>query len=221
MRVVASTRLDARAGDDVEAVLCVVRVVRAGVVLERLDPLVAADRPDRAPEKIAEHDDEVRRDALRLAVQLLRLVDGGRDRIAGVVRDRGDPPREVVAHRLVLLRRDRPLGLATGDVQEDARVVAALAPRRRARPVDADVTERGHAVRLGERRQEAFAPKPLVDPDPAVETLRAVVGEDEDDRVLVGVLEQLPDEPVDVPVVVEDRVLVRRSPARACGAPDP
>ena len=36
-----------------------------------------------------------------------------------------------------------------------------------------------------------------------------MVGEDEHDRVLVGVLEQLPDEPVDVPVVVEDRVFVR------------
>ena len=32
---------------------------------------------------------------------------------------------------------------------------------------------------------------------------------DEDDRVVVGVLEELPDQPVDVAVVVEDRVLVR------------
>jgi hypothetical protein len=36
-----------------------------------------------------------------------------------------------------------------------------------------------------------------------------VVGDDEDDGVLVGVLEQPPDEPVDVAVVVEDGRLVR------------
>ncbi len=36
-----------------------------------------------------------------------------------------------------------------------------------------------------------------------------MVGEHEDDGVVVGVLEELPDEPVDVTVVVEDRALVR------------
>ena len=65
-------------------------------------------------------------------------------------------------------------------------------PRRRLRPVDPDVPERGDAVRLGERREQPLATKPFVDPDPAVEPLRAVVGEDEDDRVLVRVLEELP-----------------------------
>ena len=184
-------RLDSRAGDDVETVLGVVRVVGARVVLERLDPLVAADRPDRAPEEITEDDDEIGRDALRIAVELLGRVDRGRDRVPGVVRDRRDPAREVVAHGLVLLRCDRPLRLAPGDVEEDARVVAALAPRRRSRPVDADVAQRRHAVRLGEGREQPLAPEPLVDADAAVEPLRAVVGEDEDDGVVVRVLEQL------------------------------
>ena len=149
------------------------------------------------------------RDALRLAVQLLRLVDRGRDRVARVVRDLRDPAGEVVADGLVLLRRDRPLGLAAGDVQEDARVVAALPPRRRPRPVDADVAQRGDAVRLGERREQPLATEPFVDADPAVEPLRAVVGEDEDDGVLVRVLEELREQAVDVAVVVEDRGLVR------------
>ena len=114
-----------------------------------------------------------------------------------------------------------PSGSRPCDVQEDARVVAALPPRRGLRPVDADVPERGDAVRLGERRQQALAAQPLVDPDATVEPLRAVVGEDEDDRVVVGMLEQPGDQPVDVAVVVEDRVLVLRSRARAFGAPDP
>ena len=89
-------RLDPRPGKDIQPVLGVVRVVRTGVVLERLDALVASDRPDRAPEEVAEHDDEVGGDALRVAVQLLRLEHGGGDRVAGVVRDLGDTPRQVV-----------------------------------------------------------------------------------------------------------------------------
>ena len=115
----------------------------------------------------------------------------------------------VGAHRFVLLRRDHSLGLAALHVQEDAGVVAASPPRRRLGPVDADVSQRGQALRLGERGQQALAAQPLVDPDPAVEPLRAVVGEDEDHRLVVGVLEQAADQPVDVAVVIEDGVLVR------------
>ena len=156
-----------------------------------------------------------------LAVQLLGLVDPRRDRVPSVVRDLRDAPREIVAHGLVLVRRDHALRLAALHVQEDARVVATLPPRRRLRPVDADVPERRDAVGLGERRQQALAAEPLVDPDATVEPLRAVVGDDEDDRVLVGMLEEPGDQPVDVAVVVEDRVLVLGSPARACGARGP
>ena len=57
--------------------------------------------------------------------------------------------------------------------------------------------------------EQALAAEPLVDADAAVHALRAVVGDDEDRRVVVGVLEQAADQPVDVAVVVEDRVLVR------------
>src|SRR6187200_1303419 len=116
MRIVPAGRVDARSRDDVEPVLGVVRVVRASVVLERLDALVAADRPDRAPEEVTEDDDEVRRDSLRLAIELLGLVDGSGNRVPRVVRDRGDATRQVVADVLVLLGRDRPLRLASGDI---------------------------------------------------------------------------------------------------------
>src|SRR4026209_1290754 len=103
MRVVPAGRVDARSRDDGEPVLGVVRVVGPGVVLERLDALVAADRPDRAPEEVAEDDDEVQRDPLRLAVQPLGLVDGSWNRVPGVVRDRGNATREIVADVFVLL----------------------------------------------------------------------------------------------------------------------
>ena len=53
-------------------VLRVVRVVGAGVVLEGVDALVAADRADGAPEEVAEVDDQVGRDAVDLGVDLLR-----------------------------------------------------------------------------------------------------------------------------------------------------
>ena len=50
---------DTRAGGHEEPVLCMVRVVGAGVVLEGVDTFAAAYRADRAPEEIAEVDDEI------------------------------------------------------------------------------------------------------------------------------------------------------------------
>ena len=44
-------------------------VVGARVVLERLDAFVTADGSDRTPVEVAEDDDEVRGDALRVAVE--------------------------------------------------------------------------------------------------------------------------------------------------------
>ena len=103
---------------------------------------------DRAPEQVAEVDDQVGRDAVHLGVDLLGLVDLRRDRVAVLVGDRLQPALELVAHALVVLGRDRALRLAAADVEEDARVVAALAPGRRARPVDPDVLERGALLGL-------------------------------------------------------------------------
>ena len=213
--------LDARRDEDEDPLLRVVRVVGAGVVLERVDPLVAADGADGAPEQVAEVDDQVGRDAVHLGVDLLREVDLRRDRVPVLVRNRLQPPLEVGAHALVVLGRDRALRLAVAHVEEDPRVVAALAPRRRARPVDADVGERRAALGLAHGLQQALAAEPLVDADAAVHALRAVVGDDEDRRLVVGVLEQTADQPVDMAVVVEDRVLVRAAGERACGARGP
>ena len=104
----AGRRLDARAGHDQEAVLGVVGVVGAGVVLERVDALVAADRADRAPREVAEVDDEVGRDAVDLLVESSGLKTACR---AGrrLVRDRREPLGQLVAHALVVLRRDDAL----------------------------------------------------------------------------------------------------------------
>ena len=154
-------------------------------------------------------DDQVGRDALHLRIDALRHVHAGRHGLAVLVGDRREALRQVVAHALVVLRRDRALGLAAGDVEEDARVVAALAPGGRLRPVDAGLAERHDRVGLGEQAEEALPAQPLVDADPAVHPLPAVVRHDEDRRVLVGALEDAPHEPVHVLVVVEDRVLER------------
>ena len=99
-----------------------------------------------------------------------------------------------------------PSGSRPAHVQEDPRVVAAVAPRRRL-PVDADVRQPLGALRLARRREQALAAQPLVDADPAVHPLRTVVGDDEHGRVVVGVGEQLGEQAVEVDVVVEDRRL--------------
>ncbi len=50
-----------------------------------------------------------------------------------------------------------PVGLAPLDVEEDARVVAAVSPRGRVRPVDAELVRQADAVRLRLERQQALA----------------------------------------------------------------
>ena len=134
-----------------------VGVVGAGVVLEGVDALLAADRADRAPGEVVEVDEQVGRDAVHLLVDLLRLVDARGERLAVRARDRRQPLGELVADALEVLRLDRALGLAAADVEEDAAVVAALAPGGRAAPVDADVAQRRDAVRLARGLQQALA----------------------------------------------------------------
>jgi hypothetical protein len=107
----------------------------------------------------------------------------------------------------ILLRLDDALRLPALDVQEDAGVVAALAPGDRPRPVDAHLPQRRHALRLGKRREQSLPAEPFVDPDPAVEALGSVVRDDEHDGLVIRVLEQPRDQAVEVLVVVEDRVL--------------
>ena len=58
------------------------------------------------------------------------------------------------------------------------------------------------------RREQALLAEPFVDADSPVHALRAVVGDDEHDGVLVRVLEEAGHEAVDVAVVVEDGALV-------------
>ena len=112
-------------------------------------------------------------------------------------------------HALVVLRLDRALGLASREVQEEPAVVPALAPRGRSRPVDHVRLERRRLGRLLLQHEVALAAEPLVHADPAVDPLRAVVGHDENGRVVVDFGQQARDLLVEPPVVREHRVLVR------------
>src|SRR5262245_60299368 len=63
----AQRRVGAGRREDEDAVPVVVRLVRPGVVLERVDA-AHANRADRAPVEVAEVDDQVGRDAVHRAV---------------------------------------------------------------------------------------------------------------------------------------------------------
>ena len=80
-------------GQDQEAVLGVIGIVGPGVVVERVDALVAADRADCPPVEVAEVDDEVGGDAVHLSVDVLRPEDLRVDRVSVLVRDSGECPR--------------------------------------------------------------------------------------------------------------------------------
>ena len=142
-----------------------------------------------------------------LRIDLLREVHDSADVPALLVGDRGEPCSQVAANPLVVLGVDDALGLPALDVEDDAGVVAALAPGHRTGPVDPTRASGVAAVGLVAKREQPFPPEPFVDPDAAVDALGAVIGDDEDDGVLVGVCEQAADELVDVAVVVEDGVL--------------
>ena len=61
-------------------------------------------------------------------------------------------------------------------------------------------------ARLAHGLEQALAAQPLVDADAALHPLGAVIRDDQHDRLLVGVLEQAGDQPIEVAQVVEDRV---------------
>jgi hypothetical protein len=131
----------------------VVRIVRPGVVFEGVDSLVAADGADTAPEEVAEVDDQVWGDALHLPVQLLRAVDARADRASSIVWNCRDPGGEIVPDPLVVRRAHDTFRLPPAHVQEHARVVAALAPGDRVRPVDSHVSECAADLGLAARRE--------------------------------------------------------------------
>jgi hypothetical protein len=204
----------------------VVRIVRAGVVLGRMDAVGAPDRSDGAPREVGEIDEQVGCNAVLLVVDVLGAKDARPERLAVGAAERSQLVGELRADALVVLRRNRALGLAVAHVEEDPPVVAAVAPGGRRAPVDARLGERHRGVGLRQRAQIALAAQPFVDADPALHPLRAVVGGDEDRGVVVRMLEQRADELVDVTVVVEDRVGVRTVgvevlPERVVHAVDP
>src|SRR5208337_3511822 len=112
-----------------------------GVVVEGIQA-AASHTADRPPTQIAEINDQVRRDAVHLAVQLLGSI-GARTDVAPVrVFNRRDGGNQLGAYALVVGRRDDPLRLAPPDVQEETPVIAAVPPSTRGAPINQFRTDR-------------------------------------------------------------------------------
>ena len=185
-----------------------------GVVLPDVERRVA-DAADRPPGQAAEVDDQVGRHVADRPVDLLRLEDERAERPALGVGRGLEPGLELVAEPLVVGRLDRAVGLAPLHVEEDAGVVAPLAPDAGLVPVDVELGERRDLLGVPVQDQQALADEPLVDAEAAVEPPRAVVGDDQDDRVVVEQLQEAADLLVEVAVVVADRRRGRGCRARA------
>ena len=107
----------------------VVRLVRAGIVLEGVDR-PDADRPDRAPIEIAEVDDQVGRHAVDDAVDLLGAVCLGADVPALRIRDRGDLFGDLASHMAAeevpgVLLANRPVTRVDASLRDIAPTVLA------------------------------------------------------------------------------------------------
>ena len=189
--------------------LGVVGVVGPGVVLGG-PARPEAELAHRAPREVAEVQDQVGRHALDLAVDLLGPEGVGAERPPIGAAERFDLGRQVAPHGLVVARGDLSGGLAPGDVHREAAVVAALAPRPRPVPVDAALLQR-HRLRarrrVGVHAEIAVLDQPLVDAQAALHRLAAMVRDHQHHRLGRHQVQQPADQPVDMDVVVVDRVL--------------
>ncbi len=116
---------------------------------------------------------------------------------------------QLVAGRLVLVGFDQPVRLAALDVDEQPAVVAARAPGGGLGPVDLELFQAGGLRRRFQQDEVALLDEPLVERDPAVHALGAVVGDDDDVGVGGDDFQEFADLAVDVLVVVGDDRLIR------------
>ena len=124
-----------------------VGVVGARVVLEGVNA-VQADGPHRAPGQVPQVHDQVGRDVVHLAVDLLGLAHHRAHASALVVGQGGQFGRQFLAHGFVVRGVDNALGLAAFDVDVHARVVSPRGPGHGARPVHGHLLQGHHAVRI-------------------------------------------------------------------------
>src|SRR5678809_123074 len=115
--------------------LGMVGVIRAGVVVEDVHGRIS-HRARAAPVQVPQIYDKVGRDAAALAINLLGVERARTDGLPIFVAERLDLCGQLGAHTRRVGRRNGAFLFAALDVQKDARVVAAVTPRRRARPVD-------------------------------------------------------------------------------------
>src|SRR5579885_3190303 len=192
---------------DDDAKLRVVAVIGANIVLKGVDRAVT-DGADGTPVEVAEIDDQVGRNAVAFLIDFLRLVDGGADVDAVGINNSLEFRLQFVAQGLNLVRPDNALRLASLNVEEDTRVVAAIAPDLRLAPVNLALINGRQLRRLRFQRQVALADEPLVDANAAIHLLGAMIGDDEDGGVFqVHQLQNLPDLAINVAVVVVNAVV--------------
>ncbi len=109
-------------------------------------------------------------------------------------------------HLFIVLGQHHPPGLAPLDVEEDAGVIAPLAPADGARPVYFCLGQRDDARGLFQQGEIPFLHEPFIDAHPALHRLRPVIGYDEGDGVVAGQGQQLSQLPVKILVIVKHRI---------------
>src|SRR5437016_675084 len=193
---------------DEHAKLRVIGVVGAGVVLKRIDAL-EPQTSHRSPVEVAKIDDEVRRDAGALTIDLLGLEDFRAHRPTLMVGQRPQLLRHLLAHGFIAPWRNGPIRFPPLHVKKDSPLVATTAPDLRAVPIHLALLERSEPAGALLEDEISFPEQPLVDAEAAFHSLGAVVREHPDHRLIVKQLQQLPDLPVERTIVVVNRMPVR------------
>src|SRR5215469_12681000 len=167
-----------------------------------------ADRADRSPVEAAEVDDQVWSHVSDALIEFLRLKDQRAERISLVVRESFEPGFDFVLERFVLVLGNYSVRLPTLHIEKDPGVIATFAPDAGLRPVHLQLVKRGKGFRILMQDQQAFLNQPLVNGDATVEALRPVIGNDEDEGVIVEQFQGLADLAIEPEIVFGNRVLV-------------
>jgi hypothetical protein len=102
-----------------------------GVVFEDVQG-IGSHSAGGAPAKIVEVHEQVRRDAVDCWIKILRPVRNRSERVTPVVAESLERRLELLAHALVVGRRNDALRLAARNIDEESAVVTAFPPRSRA-----------------------------------------------------------------------------------------
>src|SRR5436305_9573079 len=117
------------------SILRMVSAVGAGVVLERVY-LSVSNSADRSPVQVAKINNQVRRDAAHFFIQFLRSKNLSADFLSVFIGNALQSRCDFLPHFFVIVWCNGSVRLTACNIEKNARVITAIAPRFCSRPIN-------------------------------------------------------------------------------------